>query len=148
MSTYLQVYYHLIFAPKHRRPVFLENRRRDLFAYIWGVIKNKKCHLYRIGGTEDHIHILSDLHPSVCLGDYIKDIKISSGGWIKEGNVFPGFDYWQEGYGGFTHSHAERDGLIEYIKGQEEHHKVMTFQEEYLKLLREAGLEPDPRFIE
>jgi len=55
----------------------------SLYKYIWGIIKNKKGKLYRINGMEDHIHILSDLHPSVSLADYIKTIKVATSLWLK-----------------------------------------------------------------
>jgi len=65
---------------------------------------------------EDHIHIFSDLHPTVCLSDYIKDIKIASNAWMKDSGRFPGFKGWQDGYGAFSNSIKERDTIINYIK--------------------------------
>lgn len=91
MSTYTQIYYHIVFSTKNRECVLSAKSRERLFRYIWGVIKNKKCHLYRINGGEDHLHILSDLHPTVCLADFIKDIKVSTSKWIKDNQVFQGF---------------------------------------------------------
>ena len=145
MATYTQIMYHLVFSTKNRAPVLTENRRRDLYKYIWGILKNKRCHLYRIGGVDDHLHILTSLHPTVSPADLIKDMKVATSEWIKDNGVFAGFDYWQEGYGGFTHSAADRDRLIEYIKNQEQHHRTKTFREEYLELLKEAGIEYDER---
>jgi REP element-mobilizing transposase RayT len=146
MATYTKIIYHLVFSTKNRVPVLVENRRRDLCKYIWGILKNKKCHLYRIGGGADHLHILTSLHPTVCVGNLIKDIKVASSEWIKENAVFAGFDHWQEGYGAFTQSAGDVDRLIEYIKNQKEHHRVKSFREEYLELLKEAGIEIDERF--
>ena len=64
------------------------DRREDLFRYIWGVLKNRESHLYRINGTEDHVHIVSSLHPSVSLADLVKDVKTGSSLWIKNEGVF------------------------------------------------------------
>ena len=111
------------------------------------MIKNNNCKLYRINGIEDHIHILSDLHPSVSLADYIKSIKVSSSLWMKEGGKFPEFEGWQDGYGAFTYSVRERDMIINYIKNQKEHHKSETFYEEYKRLLSENGIEFDERYL-
>ena len=61
--------------------------------------------------------------------------------------AFPGFTNWQSGYGAFTHSTGEKDALIEYIKLQEEHHKKTTFREELERLLKEAGIEYDEKFL-
>jgi len=68
--------------------VLRADRREDLFRYIWGVLKNRESHLYRINGTEDHVHIVSSLHPSVSLADLVKDVKTGSSLWIKNEGVF------------------------------------------------------------
>lgn len=140
MSTYAQIYYHIVFSTKERRPTLRADRRQDLFRYMWGILKNRECHLYRINGADDHVHILTSLHPMVSLANLVKEIKTSSSTWIKDSAVFPMFSYWQDGYGAFTHSRGQIDGLIEYIKGQEEHHHRVTFAEEFRKLLVEAGI--------
>jgi putative transposase len=147
MSTYTQILYHIVFATKNRRRVLDQPRREDLFRYIWGIIKNKNCHLYRIGGVEDHIHILSSLHPTLALAELVKDVKVASSMWIKENRVFAEFDAWQEGYAALTHSFSEKDRLVEYIKGQEEHHRKVPFIDEYREMLREAGVELDERYL-
>jgi len=147
MSTHTQICYHVVFSTKDRRPTLRANRRADLFRYIWGILKNRESHLYRINGAEDHVHILTSLHPSVSLADLIKDIKTGSSLWIKKESVFSMFSHWQDGYAAFTHSKHEIDGLIEYIKGQEEHHRRTTFVEEYRKLLEEAGIEFEERYM-
>lgn len=147
MSTYTQICYHIIFSTKNREPVLDHGRRDDLFRYIWGIIKNNKSHLYQIGGVRDHLHILTTLHPTVSLAAMVKDIKTGSSYWIKEKNVFPRFSHWQDGYGAFTHSISEKDVLIEYIKGQEEHHKKTTFLEEYRKFLLDARIEFDEKYL-
>ena len=145
MATYSQIYYHLVWSTKHRDRLLNSAGRNELFRYVSGVVRNKNCRLYRINGVEDHIHLLVSLHPSVCLADLVKDIKVSTSGWIKRKSLFPGFAHWQDGYGAFTHSHAELDRVIEYIKDQEAHHRTVTFIEEYRELLEKAGLEPDDR---
>ena len=147
MSTFTQIYYHIVFSTKDRVPVLAAGKREDLFRYIWGIVTNKNCHLYRIGGVEDHVHILTGLHPTVCLSDLVKDIKISSSKWIKDERVFSEFTHWQDGYGAFTISHEDKDAVIEYIKGQEEHHRKMTFQEEFLALLKKHRIEYDERYL-
>jgi len=90
---------------------------------------------------EDHLHILTSLHPTVALSDLVKDLKVSSSQFIKENQVFPQFNGWQTGYGAFTYSYDAKEHLIEYIKNQEEHHKTMTFLDEYQNFLNEFGIE-------
>ena len=137
MSTYTQILYQIIFSTKERENVLSQKTRPELFKYIWGILKNKNCHLYRLNGIENHIHILISLHPSIALADLIKDIKVASSKWIKDKQVFKGFRSWQAGYGAFTYSFDAKDKLVEYIKNQEEHHKIISFEDEYRKIMEE-----------
>jgi putative transposase len=147
VATYTQILYHLVFSTKNRRRVLDGPRRDDLFRYLWGILKNKDCHLYRIGGVEDHVHILTTLHPTVPLAGLVKDLKVASSLWIKDGTVFPEFDGWQDGYGAFTCAWRDKDALIEYIKGQVEHHRVESFQDELRRMLGEHGVAFDERYL-
>lgn len=146
MSTYTQILYHIVFSTKDREPCLAVEKRSGLFRDIWGIIKNHQSRLYRVNGVEDHVHILSSLHPAAALADFVKDIKLGSS-WIKESGAFPRFRHWQDGYGAFTVSWSEKDTLIEYIKNQEEHHRKTSFIEEYRGLLKEAGIEFEERFL-
>jgi putative transposase len=145
--AYRQILYHLVFVTKHRKPTLTEAHDKELYDYIWGIIKNKKCKLFRINGVEDHIHILSDLHPSIALSDYVKDIKVATSIWLKEHGGFAEFEAWAEGYGAFTHSIKERQRVIDYIKKQKEHHKTVSFTEEYISLLQEHEIDFDEKYI-
>jgi putative transposase len=144
MSTFTQIYYHLVFSTKERVPALAADRREDLFRYTWGILK---CHLYRINGVEDHIHILASLHPTVRLADLVKDIKVSTSKWIKEGAVFPAFTHWQDGYGAFTVSHSDKDAVIDYIRSQPEHHRKVSFRDELRELLERHGVQFDERHL-
>ena len=119
----------------------------ELYKYISGIVKNKNCHLYQINGVEDHIHIVSDLHPSISLGDYIKNIKVASSLWMKESGKFPLFNGWQDGYGAFTYSIKDKNNLINYVKNQKDHHKKETFVEEYKRILKEHAIEFDEKYL-
>src|SRR3974377_165586 len=119
MSTYTAISYHIVFSTKDRTPALKRDRREDLFRYIWGIIKNRRSHLYRINGAEDHLHILTSLHPTVSLADFVREVKTGSALWIKENRVFKSFSHWQEGYAAFTCSRRDIDDLSEYIQTQE-----------------------------
>jgi putative transposase len=147
MSTYTQILYQIVFSTKDREPTLTTTHRPDLFKYIWGILKEKKCHLYRINGVEDHLHILTHLHPSIALALLIKDIKLASSDYIKRVNLFEKFGGWQEGYGAFTYSNKEKERLIQYVIEQEEHHKTITFREEYIELLKEHGIEYEEKYL-
>jgi putative transposase len=111
-----------------------------LYKYINGILTSKKCIPYQINGIEDHIHIMSDLHPGTCLSNFVKDIKLATGNWMKESKLFPAFDQWQDGYGAFTYSIREKDKIINYIKNQKQHHLQENFYDEYKRLLIENGV--------
>lgn len=145
--SYRQIFYQIVFGTKYRKMTIAEENCEQLYKYIWGITKNKKCKLYRINGIEDHIHIFSDLHPSTSLADYIKDIKVSSNGWMKNSGLFPEFEGWQDSYGAFTYSIKEKDIIINYIKNQKEHHKKETFYDEFRRLLTENGVEFNEKYL-
>ncbi|MBL1214936.1 MAG: IS200/IS605 family transposase [Ignavibacteriae bacterium] len=147
MSTYTKILYQIIFSTKDRVKTLTEEKQPTLYKYIWGILKNNKCHLYRINGMEDHIHILTHLHPTVALADLIKDIKLSTSQMIKEEKAFPLFNGWQIGYGAFTYSIDSKEKLIEYIKNQKEHHRNVSFAEEYKNILEEFNIEFDEKYL-
>ena len=147
MSTYTQILYQIVFSTKNRERTLLKEKRKELFKYIWGILKNKNCHMYRINGVEDHLHIATHIHPSISLSSLVKDIKLASSDYIKDKRLFEKFGGWQDGYGAFTYSIKEKDRLIEYIKNQEEHHRKKTFREEYIKLLEEHGIEFNEKYL-
>jgi putative transposase len=147
MTSYRQLLYHIIIRTKDSRKSISQDCANKLYGYITGIIKNKNCHLYRINGIEDHIHILTDLHSSVALADFVRDIKVSTSVWMKECGYFPTFEGWSEGYGSFTCSYLDMGDLTEYIKGQQEHHKSKSFYEEYRKLIIESGLTVDDKYF-
>ena len=147
MSSYRQHLYHIVFRTKDSNPTLNQDHSDQLYAYITGIVKNKMSHLYRINGVENHLHILTDIHPSLAPADFVKEIKANSSLWIKKSGLFSLFKGWAEGYGSFTCSFRDKNKLIEYIKGQQEHHQSKTFEEEYRILLKEAGIEIDERYF-
>ena len=147
MSGYHQLLYHIVIQTKNSHRTIDSNQARKLFAYISGIIKNKNSHLYRINGVEDHLHILTDIHPSIALADFIRDVKVSSSVWMKNSGFFPSFEGWSEKYGAFTCSYPDAGNIIEYIKNQQEHHKKETFKDEYRRLLINSGISFDKRFF-
>lgn len=141
MKRYTQILYQLVFSTKNREMTLLKDNRPKLYNYIWGILKEKNCFLYRIGGIEDHIHIVFSLHPSIALANLVKDIKLATTDFIKNNNLFPNFAGWQTGYGAFTYSIEAKENLIQYVKNQEEHHKNINSKEETQQLLRDFGID-------
>ena len=145
--SYTQIYYHIVYSTKNRLPVLKEDGRKQLYSYLWGILKNKKCYLYQIGGTDDHIHFLISLHSTVCLANLVRDIKKSSTAWIKQEKIFHQFSGWQNEYGAFTKSHSDKDMIISYIKNQPEHHRNESFIDEFKRLLNEENVDFDEQYI-
>jgi putative transposase len=138
MSTYTQILYQLVFGTKDHIPFLTEENENVLFAYISGVLKNKSCHSYIVGGVLNHIHIVTHIHPSIAPATLIKDIKLSSHKMVLEnGPIFSHFNGWQVGYGGFTYHISSKRNLIRYVENQKEHHKKISFKEELIQLLNE-----------
>jgi REP element-mobilizing transposase RayT len=147
MSSYRQLLYHFVFRTKDSLPTIKKDHADQLYAYISGIIKHNNSHLYRINGTENHLHILTDLHPSIAVADFMREIKASSSKWIKESDFFHSFDGWADGYGAFSCSYKDIDRLIDYIKNQQEHHRKKSFEEELRILLIESGVNIDERYF-
>src|SRR5437867_3046198 len=110
-NTYTQLMFHVVFSTKHRERTLPDDHREILYRYVWGIHKNLNCHLYRIGGTDDHVHILTATPTTLSLADYVKEIKTGSSRWLKDQPAFSRFCGWQDGYGGFTVSFREKDFL-------------------------------------
>jgi REP element-mobilizing transposase RayT len=145
--AYTQIIYHIVLRTKNSEPSIAQQNVSTLYKYIWGIIKNKKGMLYRINSIEDHVQVLSDLHPSLALADFVKSIKVATSLWMKQSPDFPSFQGWEEGYAAFTYSYKEKKVLINYIKSQQEHHKKESTLEELLRLWKENGMEPDARYF-
>ena len=126
---------HIIINTKERKMVLNQEHKTDLFRYIWGIINNYKCRLYRINGIGNHIHMLVGLHQSVSLMELVREIKRSTSIWIKEQDNSPHFIGWSREYAAFSVSWETKDRVIEYIKAQEAHHTHVSFDEEYKNIL-------------
>jgi len=147
MTSYRRILYHLIFRTKESQKTLVPEHCRELFAYFLGILRNKQVYLYRINGMEDHVHILCDMHPSMALADFMRDVKTSSSLWLKQSGKFPEFKGWADGYAAFTYAWRDKEIIINYIKNQQEHHKAESFEEELRRLLREQGIDIDERYF-
>ena len=98
------------------------------------------------GGVDDHVHLLFGLRATHCLADVVREIKASSSLWVSE-TLGKRLFSWQERYGGFTVSPSHIARVKRYIERQEEHHRKMSFKEEYLELLKRSGAEFDERSL-
>lgn len=141
MSTYSQIYIHVVFAVKGRESLIHYSWEEELYKYISGIVKNKEQKMLAINGMPDHIHFLIGMKPSCCLSDLIREIKKSSNDFIREKKFCKHKFQWQEGYGAFSYSNSSINSVIEYIQNQKDHHKKKTFRDEYIDFLTKFEIE-------
>lgn len=142
--TYFQNVMHIVFSTKERRKMIPAPMKERLWAYTAGICKHQKIFVHAIGGMEDHIHLLLQFPPTLMIADAIRDIKSISSGWMSDEI---GTFAWQQGYGGFGVSKSNIAVVVRYIRNQEQHHRKMTFEEEFIALLEKHGIEYDPRYV-
>ena len=146
-NTYTQLIVQLVFAVKYREGVIAKNWRSELHMYITGIVKKNGHKPLCINGVEDHLHILVGVNPAQSISALVQDIKKVSSRWINEKGLVRGHFSWQEGYSAFTYSREALPNLVRYIQNQEEHHRKRTFREEYIKMLKDADVDYDDRYI-
>ena len=141
------LYYHLVYSTKSHAPDLTPEIRPRLYEYIGGIVRGLDGRLLAAGGTVDHIHLLVSLHPDRALSAVLRDVKANASKWLRV--TFPdqrGFA-WQTGYGAFTTNRSSLEKITRYIAGQEQHHRKVSFKEEFLELLRKHGVEFDERYL-
>jgi len=139
--------YHLVFSTKNRAPQINPEIQPRLYDYMGGIFKKENGQLVAAGGTADHVHLLASIHPSVSVADMLRKVKTNSSKWIHE--TFPQHKEfaWQEGYGGFSVSQSNVEQVRRYIEQQEEHHRRVTFEEEFVEFLERHGIPYDQRYL-
>jgi REP element-mobilizing transposase RayT len=146
-NTYTQIHIQFVFAVKYRDGLIHLSFKDELYQYITGIIKNHNHKLLAINGMPDHIHILVGMRPTQSISDLMQDIKGSSSKWINEKKFLKVKFEWQEGYGAFSYAKSEVKPVVNYIKNQEKHHAVRSFNQEYLAFLAQFEVEYDERYI-
>lgn len=146
-STYLSLYYHLVFSTKNREMTINLTWREKLYGYLRGIIEGLSGSCEIIGGTTDHVHILVRLGATHRLADFMRELKKASAMWIHEDMGERAFA-WQEGYAAFTVSASAVDEVRRYIENQEEHHRERSFREELVIMLQRSGVKFDERYLD
>ena len=136
---------HIIIKTKKNQKTLSLEHSDELYKFIWGVLNRKECILHRINGIEDHIHLLVSVNPELAISDLVRDIKRSSSIMLKMEKGFEKFKGWDRIYCAFTISIEEKEMLSNFIKNQREHHKTVSFKEEFEVIVKEAGLDFDPQ---
>ena len=138
---------HLTFSTKHRHPFLNGPIRERMHTYLSAIVRDSGSFCYRVGGVSDHVHLAIGLSRTTSAANLVEEIKTGSSRWVKGQDPTCTDFSWQRGYGIFSAYYRDVDRLVAYIDTQEEHHKVVTFQEEYRALLIENGIEFDERYV-
>ncbi len=146
-NTYSQLYIHLVFAVKNRGCFIGPSWQQELYAYLTGVIENRRHKVYAIGGMRDHIHILVSMSPAQSVSELVQETKRASTLWIKERHLVDGNFAWQEGFGAFSYGKSQVNNVVTYIQNQKQHHLGKTFREEYEEFLKIFEIEYDERYV-
>ena len=145
--TYTSILVHAVFSTSGRLPLLNEAIRPEMHAYLGGILRRLEAVPIVIGGTTDHVHLLARLPAQFAVADCLRVVKAKSSRWAKERWPERRKFAWQGGYGAFSVSESKRGAVIRYIQDQQQHHRRISFQEEFLKLLAHHGVEFDERYI-
>jgi REP element-mobilizing transposase RayT len=142
--SYHQIYVHAVYATKGRKDLIPQEFEKRLFSFVASVAKNHRVPLLAIGGMSNHNHVLFALPPAMDVPEVIRTLKSNSSRFMNE----RGFEFgWQQGYGAFSVSASQLGTVKNYIRSQREHHKKRSFEEEFVLLLKKAGVPYDPKFV-
>jgi REP-associated tyrosine transposase len=146
-DSYTNLLYHIVFSTKDRRPLITPDYEIRLHDYIGGTLRDAGGISLELNGTDDHIHLLAKLRPTRALSDVLRDLKANASGWMHD--VFPELSEfsWQRGYGAFTVSQSNVEEVSRYIARQKEHHRRVSFRDEFIQFLKANRIEYDERFI-
>ena len=143
--TYTNLLYHIIFSTKERYPFITAEFKPRLYEYLGGTTRGIGGICLEIGGVEDHVHLLVKLKPNLDISKLLQELKPNVTNWAKR-EIFPKFE-WQNGYGAFTVGESQIEPVRRYIQKQEEHHKKVSFEDEFKDLLRKSGIEFDEKYL-
>jgi REP element-mobilizing transposase RayT len=145
-DTFTNLLTHVIFSTKDRLPLITPEIKPRLHAYLGGIVRSLDGIALAIDGPIDHVHLLIKTPASAALADVIRTVKANSSRWVHE--TFPRADFaWQTGYGAFSVSFSNVEQVRTYIANQEDHHKTISFQEEFVAFLKRHSIEYDERYI-
>ena len=146
-NTYHQIYLQTVFAVKYRNAIIDKAWKHQLMGVIGNLINETTCKTIIVNGVEDHVHCLLGLKPVVSVSELMKTVKAKSSKYINDHSLTKSRFEWQEGYGVFSYDQLSVDAVYNYILNQEEHHKKISFRNEYINLLQEHAIEFDEKYL-
>ena len=146
-NTYCQLFVHFVFAVQSRESVIDVSWRDDLHRFVAGAVKTAGQRPLAVGGWRDHLHLFVGMKPTVAPSSLMADVKRASSVWVNQKKLCPGHFGWQEGFGAFSYAQSQTPAVVKYILGQEEHHRKMTFREEYEAFLKKFRVPYEGRYL-
>jgi REP element-mobilizing transposase RayT len=146
-NTYTQIHIQCVMAVKYRNSLIQPSWKDQLQKYITGIVQNYGHKMLAINNMPDHLHMFFGFRPNQSLSDLMRIVKSESTKWINDKQFPPAVFNWQEGYGAFSYSRSHVKKITEYVLNQEEHHRKMTFLEEYQIFLNQFEIEYDERYV-
>jgi putative transposase len=143
-----RIWLHITFSTEGRR-AYLQNPeiREEMFRMLNYQAQQIKCPAARVGGWIDHVHILCGLSRTVTVAELVEHLKTETSKWIKERTRDLANFHWQAGYGAFSVSQSGLPQVIEYIDNQCEHHRTLSYQEEFRLICQKYEIEIDERYV-
>src|SRR5829696_8761682 len=145
--TFTHLAVHIVFSTSDRLPTIAPEIKRELFAYMAGIITRKNAKPIIINGMPDHVHLLVGLPADMTVADLVRFVKTNSSKWVHDRWPERGTFGWQAGYGAFSVSRSAMSDVERYIAQQEEHHRHLSFQDEFIALLKRHDIPFDERYI-
>ena len=145
-NTYTRLLYHCVWSTKNREPLIRKDIESKIWAYLAGIAQQNKMHALRIGGIENHVHLLIEIPKTLAIAEAAKKLKGGSSAWINSEKLTNTQFAWQDGYSAFTVSPSAIPDVVKYIANQREHHRHKTFEEEYRSFLEKHGVEFDEAY--
>jgi len=142
-----KVLLHVVFSTKNREKTILNHLQAKLHAYLAGICRAKGAEAYRVGGTEDHVHIACTLPRTLTQAKLLEETNKASSIWMKQQEGGPRHFSRQAGYGIFSLGQSQLPTLVQYIDNQKEHHRTKSFKEELLELLEKYDVEYDEKYL-
>ena len=138
--SYIQSIYHIVFRTYRSERTINELHERELYAVIMEQTKGMQGRLIRIGGMPDHLHLLVSLPATMSVSQYVQAVKTFTSRWLRANPLFPYWNGWGREYAAISYNVRDKEMIANYIKGQKEHHRVVSFADEFRRILTENGV--------
>jgi putative transposase len=144
-QTLVELFAHVVFSTKCRVPTILPEYEEELYRRAGAIVRAMHSQCLAMNGTPNHVHMLVSMSKRIALADLVREVKKGTSRWMTQA-VVAGFG-WQDGYAGFSVSRSDVDAVIKYIGRQKEHHRIVSFEQEYEQIVRQHDIEFDPAYL-